>query len=85
MKDSILLKAHKIVNGDRNEQYGDPLEAFSAYSNIALEVFGIEVSPVTIAKIMIAVKLGRLKYKWKEDSAIDVCGYMEILNQLLED
>jgi hypothetical protein len=79
---SILLEANGIVNGDRNEQYGDPLQAFKEYSNILEANFGIKLTPAEICKVQIAIKLGRLKYKHKRDSVVDLCGYAEILNRL---
>jgi hypothetical protein len=79
---SILTEAESIVNGDRDVQYGDPNEAFKEYSNILDATFGIKLTPAEICKVQIAVKLGRLKYKHKRDSVVDLCGYAEILNRL---
>jgi hypothetical protein len=79
---SILTEAESIVNGDRNVQYGNPNEAFKEYSNILETTFGIKLTPAEICKVQIAVKLGRLKYKHKRDSVVDLCGYAEILNRL---
>jgi hypothetical protein len=82
MKDSLLLQADKVVNGDRNEQYGDAKQAFNEYSDILKTTFNISLSPEEICKVMMAIKLGRLKYKFKEDSLLDLMGYSEILNRL---
>ena len=82
MKDSLLLQADKVVNGDRNEQYGDAKQAFNEYSEILKTTFNISLSPEEICKVMMAIKLGRLKYKFKEDSLLDLMGYSEILNIL---
>ena len=79
---SILTEAESIVNGDRDVQYGNPNEAFKEYSNILEATFGIKLTPAEICKVQIAVKLGRLKYKHKRDSVVDLCGYAEILNRL---
>lgn len=79
---SILLEADKIVNGDRNDQYGDPTIAFEEYASILKTTFGIELTPVEICKVLMAIKLGRLKHKFKKDSIVDLCGYSEILNRL---
>jgi hypothetical protein len=79
---SILTEAESIVNGDRNVQYGNPNEAFKEYSNILEATFGIKLTPAEICKVQIAIKLGRLKYKHKRDSVVDLCGYAEILNRL---
>ncbi len=79
---SILKEADKIVNGDRNEQYGDPTQAFQEYSDILKASFGIVLSPVEICKVQMAIKLGCMKHKHKRDSIVDLCGYAEILNRL---
>ena len=81
-KNSLLLQADKVVNGDRNEQYGDAKQAFNEYSEILKTTFNISLSPEEICKVMMAIKLGRLKYKFKEDSLLDLMGYSEILNRL---
>ena len=80
--DSILLEADNILNGDRNEQYNDPNESFKVYAEILKATFGLELTPVEICKVQMAIKLGRLKYKYKRDSLVDLCGYSEILNRL---
>jgi hypothetical protein len=80
--ESILTEAERIVNGDRDVQYGNPNEAFKEYSNILEATFGIKLTPAEICKVQIAIKLGRLKYKHKRDSVVDLCGYAEILNRL---
>lgn len=84
ISDSILLEANKIVNGDRNEQYGDIKEAFSVYAEICHTTFDLDLSPDDVCKVLMAVKLGRLKYKYKHDSIVDLCGYAEILSKLNE-
>lgn len=83
--ESILLEAESIVNGERNAQYNDPKISFKLYSDICNTAFGIELSPSDVAKVMIAIKLGREKYKHKRDNLVDLTGYTEILNRLLED
>ncbi len=79
---SLLLQAEKIVNGDRDEQYGNPSQAFQEYSNILKTTFDIDLTPEQICKVQMAIKLGRLKYKFKQDSLLDLIGYSEILNRL---
>tara|TARA_Y100000385_G_C12807039_1_gene514415 strand:- start:197 stop:670 length:474 start_codon:yes stop_codon:yes gene_type:complete len=79
---SILLEAENIVNGDRDEQYSDPNIAFTEYSEILKATFGIDLTPSEICKVQMAIKLGRIKYKYKRDSIVDLCGYAEILNRL---
>ena len=79
---SLLMQAERVVNGDRNEQYSDPNIAFQEYADILSTTFDIHLTPEQICKVQMAVKLGRLKYKFKEDSLLDLMGYSEILNRL---
>jgi len=81
---SILLEADKIVNGDRDVQYNNPIVAFDDYSIILRVMYGITLKPSEICKVLLSVKLGREKYKHKRDNLTDTVGYLEILNQLLE-
>ena len=48
---SLLLQAEQIVNGDRNDQYGDPNIAFQEYSNILKTTFDIDLTPEQICKV----------------------------------
>lgn len=82
VKPSLLMQAERVVNGDRNEQYGDPNIAFQEYADILSTTFDIHLTPEQICKVQMAIKLGRLKYKFKEDSLLDLMGYSEILNRL---
>lgn len=81
---SILLEAESIVNGERNTQYGDAKEAFQVYVGICKSAFGLDLSSADVAKVMIAIKLGRERFKHKRDNLVDLTGYTEILNRLLD-
>jgi hypothetical protein len=83
MEASILTEASEIVNGSRDDQYGSPVDAFKVYAEILDTTFNIELSPADICRVLMAVKLGRLRYKYKRDSLVDLCGYAEILSELL--
>ena len=83
--DSILKEAEQLLNGDRAQDYGDIAENFS---NIA-EIFNVlekevQLKPKHIAKVMIAVKLGREKFKHKRDNLVDAAAYLEIYRLLAE-
>ena len=82
--ESILSEAERIVNGDRQADYSDPVENFNHISAIASEISKEELSPTTCAIVMIAVKLARENYKHKRDNLVDLAGYVEILNRIKE-
>ncbi len=84
MTESILLQAEKVVNGARDVQYNNPIVAFEEYSEIARVAFGLKITSIEIVKVLMAIKLGREKYKHKEDNLLDLVGYTSILNTIIE-
>ncbi len=82
--ESILSEAERIVNGERQADYSDPVENFKHISAIASAISKEELSPITCAIVMIAVKLARENYKHKRDNLVDLAGYVEILNRIKE-
>ncbi len=82
--ESILSEAERIVNGDRQADYSDPVENFKHIASIASAISKEELSPTTCAIVMIAVKLAREDYKHKRDNLVDLAGYVDILNRIKE-
>ena len=80
--DSILLEAENLVNGERDDQYGDCVAQFERYAEIASLIGKNKLSPADIVNALIAVKLGREAYKHKRDNLTDLCGYAEIKNRI---
>lgn len=83
--ESILSEAERIVNGDRQADYSDPVANFKHISEIASAISKEELSPTTCCIVMIAVKLARENYKHKRDNLVDLAGYVEILNRIKDD
>jgi hypothetical protein len=81
---SILLEAEGLVNGDRLSAYGPVAEDFGRTAAIYSAMVGRPVSPGEMLYAMLAVKLSREMHKHKRDNLVDLCGYAELLNQLLE-
>ncbi len=82
--ESILSEAERIVNGDRQADYSDPVENFKHISSIASAISKKCLSPTDCAIVMIAVKLARENYKHKRDNLVDLAGYVEILHRIKE-
>lgn len=88
---SILDKVKEILNGDRLDSYGVPLESFSRisdYWNNYLEHKGISESniiPSETAMLMVLFKLAREENKHKEDNIIDAIAYLILYNNLLKE
>lgn len=81
---SILTDAEKLVNGERQEQYDDPLINFKRISDIASALCGFHISMRVCCCVLIAVKFARAVFKYKEDNYIDAVGYVEILNRIVK-
>ena len=77
---TVLTTADGLIHGDREQDYGRPIDSFrrvAAAFNLVLEGAGHPpIDPVTAAKLMIALKLSRLAGgDNKDDTWIDLAGY----------
>ena len=87
--DSILIKADKLVNGERQEDYGDPKEnhdriagMWFAYLNAKYGEGHFDVLPVDVVIMMQMVKIARLmENPDHEDSWTDIAGYAWVGNE----
>jgi hypothetical protein len=72
-----LRKAAALISGDRDAQYGGPVENFDRIARIWSVIFGIEVSAEDVAMAMVAVKIGRYASKsgFQPDTWVDIAGY----------
>lgn len=72
----ILAEADRIIHGDREKDYGAPIDSFTRLAAALALVFGHEVTPVQAAAAMIAMKLSRLAGgDYKDDTWVDLAGY----------
>lgn len=85
----ILDKAKAIINGDRQQQYGDAEDSFTliatfwqTYIDAALVDSGSIVRPLggkDVAMMMTLMKIARESNgAGKEDNLIDACGYLAL-------
>lgn len=75
---SALSEAYGLVNGDRNADYGHPLDDFQRSADMWSNILGTEVTAEQVALCMIAVKVSRLSNDIeKRDSWVDIAGYVE--------
>ena len=80
--ESILSEAERIVNGDRQADYSDPVANFKHIASIASAMMRKSVTAEECCTVMISVKLAREDYKHKRDNLVDLAGYVEILNRI---
>jgi len=81
-RESILQEADRIVNGDRQADYSDPVENFKHIAAIASVILNKELTAEDCAVVLMSVKLARENFKHKRDNLVDLAGYTEILNRI---
>jgi hypothetical protein len=73
---NLLLTAERLVNGDRNAQYGDPRQDFQRTATMWAAYLGVDVQPHDVAALMALLKLSRIRWSpQKQDSWVDLAGY----------
>lgn len=76
-----LMKGHKLVHGDRGNNYGHPYEDFgrtvAAVNAFLGHKFKEPLGPEDIPLIMLCVKLSRESNLSKPDNLVDAAGYIE--------
>ena len=81
----ILLEAHKLVNGPRQNDYGHPADDYQKVSDIFYSITGVNLSVSEAILFMVSVKLARLRTNLENDtihhdSLVDALGYLTCLN-----
>ena len=90
-KESICAEADRLVNGDRQRDYGTPLENFERIADfwtVLLEdklEAGAMVEPQDVARCMILLKVARDMQTPKRDNAVDGAGYFKCLDMVREE
>ena len=86
MNINILEKANEIVNlrkEEKERQYGPFDDSIKKAAKIASELCNKEISSDDFFKCLIALKLSRLSYNYKEDTFIDCVAYLAAFNNYL--
>ena len=81
---SILLEAHKIINGERQNTYGDPEDSFqliASYWSIYLQL-AEPLEPKDVTLMMALFKIARESHQGKLDNLIDAAGYLGIAGDM---
>lgn len=80
---NILEKANEIVNlrkEEKEREYGPFDESIKKASIIASELCNKNISEEDFYKCMIALKISRMAYNYKEDTFLDCVAYITALN-----
>lgn len=82
---NILEEAMALTDGDRQDAYGHPLDDFTKTAAMWEQVLGVTVTAEQMALCMILVKVSRLTHKYKRDSVVDIAGYANTLQMLIDE
>lgn len=86
----VLDEAKKIINGQRQNEYGTPEDSFQRiadYWNTYLRHkcdLDANLTSSDVAMLMILFKIAREEHSHKTDNAVDIAGYAALMNQLSE-
>lgn len=83
-EETILEEAQRLVFGDRQADYGHPIDDFTKTAGMWSAAFGWDVGPEDIPLAMIMVKISREKNRAKRDNAVDIAGYAGTLAMVRE-
>jgi DNA-binding protein H-NS len=86
MKTNILEKANEIINlrsEEKERMYGPFDESIIKAAKIATELCNKEITPEDFFKCLIALKLSRLSFNYKEDTFLDSVAYIAAFNNYL--
>lgn len=75
----VLNKAAAVVNGARQNEYGNPEDSFELIGKLWSVYAGHEYTPHDVAMMMALLKVARIKGGiGTEDSYTDACGYVAL-------
>lgn len=75
-REECLRRANEIVNGQREQQYGNPEDNFQMIADLWSAYLRADVSPVDVAMMMGLLEIARISTGiFKEDSFVDLAGY----------
>ncbi len=80
--ESVLQEAERLVNGDRQQSYGDAYESFARIAKLWSAYKGVKITPKDVASMMILMKVSRSVTSSKRDNWVDISGYAELGSQI---
>jgi hypothetical protein len=85
MNGDILLDAHKLINADRQDDYGSPAESLGRISALWSAYLGRAVTGKDVAVLMALLKLSREAHCHKHDNLLDTAGYIGLAADMVEE
>lgn len=85
-RSKCLKKAEKVVNFERNKEYGQPEDSFGDIAKFWSTYLKIEITPIQVAGMMALLKIARsIAASNKPDTWIDLAGYAACAYELSQE
>ena len=84
MNGDILLDAHKLINAERQDDYGTPAQSFARVAALWSAYLGHEATAKDVAICMALLKFGREAHHHKRDNLLDAAGYIGLASDMME-
>ena len=87
--ESIASEADRLVNGDRQSDYGHPRDNFSAMADlfndyIRMRGFTVSLDGADVAQLLLLMKVARFATgSRKRDTVVDQAGYAEVTARVI--
>lgn len=78
----VLQEAGSLIDGDRQETYGDPALMWDKVAKAWSLVFGVDVTPEQAVLAMVMLKAVRQTTRHHRDNLVDLAAYAEILSRI---
>lgn len=80
----VLAEAGKVINGERQDAYGNPEDSFAGIAVLWGWYLGRALSPADVAMMMALLKFAREKNQRKRDNIVDACGYLALYEDIVD-
>lgn len=85
MSETILQEAQRLVHGDRQQDYGHPLDDFAKTAKMWSAIAGVEITPDKVGLMMCCVKISRQLNRPKRDNMTDLAGYAATVQMCVDE
>jgi hypothetical protein len=85
MSETTLQEAQRLVHGERQGDYGHPLDDFSRTAAMWSAILSVPISAEQVGLCMMAVKISRQCNRPKRDNMVDAAGYAETVQMVINE
>jgi hypothetical protein len=85
MSETILQEAQRLVHGDRQRDYGHPIDDFTRTARLWSAILDVAVTAEQVGLCMMAVKISRQCNQPKRDNMTDAAGYAATVQMVVDE